>query len=300
MNHVSCPLCQNNQLLPYRYSLKKCGYCSVIVHPDFSNPSIVEEMQNIWFGEHYEFDEGFWDRIFQNMNHKRTLARIKRQKVGEGTILEVGVGNGSLLNFLKKRGFQVEGVDLSKALASKIGEVFGVKVFDGGLSSVPIDRKYDVIIAQHVIEHTSDPLEFLSKLKEHMHQKSLLVLAVPNIEAWAAILPGWVGYQPYHFIYFSEQTLTKALEKTGFKIQAMSSYESISGWVIAIIMTSRRLFSKGQAKPNKKVQKLKQNSVILSLYRVIMILFGGILAPLRWVQSKMGKGDELVVVALQQ
>ncbi len=292
-----CPNCQSSTFTNVKMGLISCGGCRLILNGEYTQPESVKNIHEEWFSPSGSQGVDFWQRSFDQFNHKRTYARIVKQGCTKGKLLEVGVGNGSLLKFMKDQGFEVEGVDLLESIAETVNRLHQVKVFGGGLESIPKDRKYDLIVAHHVLEHTLNPLEFLTFLKGLLKDTGLLFLAVPNIDSWGAFLPGWVSYQPYHLLYFNRATLAQTLQKSGLKTRELYSHESFSGWLIALIQTPKRLFRKSLlAKPSPSKGLMKRNVIVVNLYRLIMVVSGMVTFPLRWVQSRLGKGDELIAV----
>jgi hypothetical protein len=135
-----------------------------------------------------------------------------------------------------------------------------------------------------------------------MHDQSILHLTVPNIDSWGSKLPGWVSYLPYHLVYFGHKTLSDALRLSHFKFDQILSHESFSGWSIAIPKTLYSLFksrtiegtgsSATHPSPNKR-----NRSALRWILQTTVAMIGVISLPFRWLQSQLGKGDELTALA---
>jgi SAM-dependent methyltransferase len=80
---------------------------------------------------------------------------------------------------------------------------------------------FDIITLNHVLEHTNNPNEVLSKIKEIINKKGILIIGVPNSKSLAYRLFGKNWYQldiPRHIINYSDYNLKLLLNKNGFKI----------------------------------------------------------------------------------
>jgi cyclopropane fatty-acyl-phospholipid synthase-like methyltransferase len=102
--------------------------------------------------------------------------------------LEVGFGNGASLLAAAKCGFQAYGLDLDATAVASLERRareygLGVQCIHGDVSSLDQDLRFDIIKASQIIEHTLDPLLFLTRLFEHQTSGGHLLLECPNNEA---------------------------------------------------------------------------------------------------------------------
>lgn len=162
-------------------------------------------------------------------------------------------------------------------------------------ASLPKDTRYDVVVMNHVLEHVAAPSRLLEDVRARMAKEGLLHLAVPNVGCWGAKLPGWVSYQPYHFIYFAMNTIRKAVEDSGFTIIRAETRESFSGWFLAtlhsLLPSLRARVQNGSA-----ARHPYGSSWVHHVYRISMVLAGTATFPLRLLQASLGYGDELVLL----
>ena len=77
--------------------------------------------------------------------------RRKFKLVNNLDVLEIGFGNGSFLDFSRKVGWNISGVELHPNLIS-IATRDGFEVFDN-IYEIPKNNKYDLIVALDVLEH---------------------------------------------------------------------------------------------------------------------------------------------------
>ena len=139
-----------------------------------------------------------------------------------GRLLEVGASYGHSLDLARKRGWEVEGVELSSAAAAYAREHFGLKVFDCDLTETPLsDGSFDTVIMWHVLEHVRNPKEQLLRVAALLKDDGVLGLRVPNIGSFGARAAGeWWPWMcpPAHLWFFSSTTLPRLLCDCGFEI----------------------------------------------------------------------------------
>lgn len=134
-----------------------------------------------------------------------------------GTLLDVGCGLGWLVQEANCRGFDACGVDNSKNLVK-----LGKKKLNLNLStSFPKKKKFDSIIAKHVLEHIKSAEPFLKKILKSLAPGGIFVVACPNNTSLMHWIFGarWYGLCPNQHVWqFTPSILSMLLQKNGFKI----------------------------------------------------------------------------------
>ena len=293
-----CPLCGGSQFTDARFGLLRCVQCDLVVNEVVWESAANEKLNEVSFGDNYVPVRSFWVRMFENLNNRRTISCLHcAADVTCGRLLEIGVGSGSFLTYAKAHGYSPCGCDLSAAICRRVEQSTGLSMHCGLLESMPDNQLFDVVVMNHVLEHVSDPVAFLNAVRVRLKPGGVLHLAVPNVGAWEAMLPGWNSYEPYHLLYFTQKTLRLVAEKSGFKIHHLTTHESFSGWFLAILRT---LLKKDHLKPVQQSQRAsirQPTSFVEHAYRVVMITWGVITLPIRRIQELMGKGDEVILLA---
>jgi SAM-dependent methyltransferase len=96
-------------------------------------------------------------------------------------VLDIGCGNGSLLRALRSYWPDAEllGCDPSReSIAQGYGN--GLRLWTGTASNLPADVSADLVIAVNVIEHTLDPMAFLTALRAVLQPDGVLVIVCPD------------------------------------------------------------------------------------------------------------------------
>ncbi len=154
----------------------------------------------------------------------------------ETKILEVGCSDGSFINFLKKDGFSVYGMDISKKAVEK-ASCLNLNVIQGDAEQgikFP-DNFFNIVIASEVIEHLYDTDYFLQELYRVTKDRGYLFLSTPNlvsIKNRLRILFGlYPNYSEYrvgpgmagHIRSYTPRTLKKQLTLNGWQVLQITS-----------------------------------------------------------------------------
>lgn len=110
------------------------------------------------------------------------------------------------------------------------------------ITTIPLPQgNWDIVLANHIIEHLMDIDDFLDKCYEVMNEDTVLEISTPNLAAWFNRLLFMLGYLPHsyelsfkhnvgkidqwgderlggHLRIFTPTALMQLLEKHGFKI----------------------------------------------------------------------------------
>jgi SAM-dependent methyltransferase len=137
-------------------------------------------------------------------------------KYPRGTLLDVGCGNGDLMDAAKLMGFSVNGLEIDPAaVTAAIGRGLTVRQGSYDLLSEYQDN-FDYIICSHVIEHVHDPRQLLQLLIKAVKPGGRIFIAWPNPKSMALTIFGkyWRGLEaPRHICLLSENGFTNYLHE---------------------------------------------------------------------------------------
>jgi SAM-dependent methyltransferase len=148
---------------------------------------------------------------------KLVNSRELNQRALPRCYFELGVGKGLLYRRFLDNGWHCRGVEpgyWGRALSG---------VFDS-LVELPETYAADVIVALDVLEHVSDPLDTLRRLRLIAKPGARLYAAMPNRESLRARLgrQRWRMLRPLgHVNYWSRKSLARAFAISGFVIEEM-------------------------------------------------------------------------------
>ncbi len=89
-----------------------------------------------------------YDRFYPPLQDADPAVRMLRELAGRGPVLELGIGTGRIALPLSRQGVEVQGIDASRAMVSKLrakpgGEQIPVTV--GDFSTVPVEGHYRLV-----------------------------------------------------------------------------------------------------------------------------------------------------------
>ncbi|MAO54801.1 MAG: hypothetical protein CMM61_03785 [Rhodospirillaceae bacterium] len=140
-------------------------------------------------------------------------ARIK-------TVAEIGCANGINLYGFHQMGKEVFGCDLSPAMV-EMGQSMGMNLQVGSLETLG-DRKFDLIILSHVLEHMRDPVGEIRRILRHLEDEGALYIEVPDARAFFL-----TALQAAHLYYFTPRTLIHYLAPLGIAPVSESDADQI-------------------------------------------------------------------------
>ncbi|MDO9565364.1 MAG: class I SAM-dependent methyltransferase [Candidatus Desulfaltia sp.] len=187
--------------------------------------------QSSYFNDQYDqglkIDSTEMKRRISQEDHR--VKFFRKYKKG-GRVIDIGCGRGYFLHTCRLFGYDVEGVDISDDAASYIINELKIPVKIGSVDKIDFENaSIDVITMWHFLEHTTNPRDYLKKIRGWLKPDGLLVIDVPNYEGtdaqktWAE----WQGWQlPYHLYHFTPYTLESMLAKHGFKSISTKDYHS--------------------------------------------------------------------------
>jgi len=158
------------------------------------------------------------------------IKEIEKLFPHKGKLLDLGCAGGLFLDVARDSGWDVQGIEPSKWGKDIATRYLNLDVIQGTLQTVrPTKIPFDVVTFFDVIEHLQDPLTELQRIKSVLKENGLLVVTTPNIESFVAKALGisWSMITlPEHLFYFSPETLSKMLKKSGFKVEKIETRNS--------------------------------------------------------------------------
>ncbi len=168
-------------------------------------------------------------------------------------ILDLGCGNGYLVNLLLNNGYNAFGTDASAegiAIARKAApdRFFLQDLATGQLPVELQNQSFDTIISTEVIEHLYNPVGFIEFCKQALNKNGEIIISTPYhgylknlmlslFNGWDAHFgPTWHGG---HIKFWSKKTLSKALTDAGFTVIAFKGTGRIPYFWKSMIIKAR-------------------------------------------------------------
>ena len=207
------------------FTVVRCAHCGL----GFVNPRPTrDEIGRYYPSTFYEYFEKDENRQFHSRRYEleagfvETLGTQDRQR---GRLLDVGCANGDFPRFMRERGWEVEGVEVS----STSRPIRDFTVHRQEFPSIPVDGPfYDAVTAWAVLEHVHDPMAYFKKAAQVLRGGGAFVFLVTNFESLTS--HALFGEDvPRHLYFFTEGTVRRYLERTGFELVSVAYGDQIYG-----------------------------------------------------------------------
>ncbi|HCW07423.1 MAG TPA: methyltransferase [Cytophagales bacterium] len=233
-NLTSCTLCGGKDFREFlkckdhtstqeTFTIKTCTTCGF----RFTDPQPSEaEIPKYYRSENYISHTGSKRNLFEIIYHiSRRYSLIKKRnlisKNSSGrALLDYGCGTGEFLAEMKKKGWNISGIEPSDIAHTK-AELKTEEKIHRTIFEIDKEKPFDVITLWHVLEHVHNPNEILTALGSYLNKTGTIIIAVPNCESYDAIHYNsfWAAYDvPRHLWHFSKENLKTILVKNGFKL----------------------------------------------------------------------------------
>lgn len=255
MNTLNCFVCQSPNIGTYFHlksnnlvalKCKECGHVFVSNSPitsdnisDFYTMDDFKgqrKLQNeTWYSDYYS---DCFANYEDNLNSSLVLKQFQEKAdyfdlifPQRGRLLDVGCATGVFLDMMRKKGWDVEGIEISDELASYARKTFSLDVHVEDLTREKLSREpFHVITLFDAIEHIPDPNLMIAACKDLLVKDGALLLRTPTEEGLlrdiAKVIyrmsltktefPMLWFYSFEHIHSFSLNTLNAILKKHGF------------------------------------------------------------------------------------
>lgn len=205
------------------------------------NKPTKEELEDYYAKSYYQNESGNFRKEYSRLESKIIEMRVEQKAIhiselirnGEeiiGSLLDVGCGEGYVLNHHKKMGWKVSGIDFSTVGVKQMNANVAQYVEQGDVyellfSKIRSNQKYDIVWLGNILEHVLSPIELLNSIQNLVYNNSILVVTVPNdgnryhesLYEDGLIPERWWINIPDHLSYFTSDSLKRTAEATGWE-----------------------------------------------------------------------------------
>ena len=185
---------------------------------------------------------------------------------GRPRVLEIGCGNGSILQHLRQHGLDVVGGDLLltglRFCRKRLPET---PLFRMDAAAVPFREAFDAIGLFDTLEHVPDDHRVLASCREALRPGGALILTVPAHRS----LWGYFDELSFHRRRYERSDLRKLLEDTGYRIERMTH---VFAFLFPLLYTVRRIthrLREGEVPPEPDCAELRVVPVVNGILRTI-------------------------------
>lgn len=172
-------------------------------------------------------------------------------------VLEIGCGASGILKYFKDNGCTVKGIDLGEEFIAYGKKNHDLDLMVGDIKALKIEKKPDVIIYSHVLEHILDLKGQLNSIVEIMHKHTVLCIEVPGLKNLHRSYEGnlLLYLQNAHVYHFTKTSLLNLMQANGFE------HVTIDEFV-------RSIFKKTEASTKTLPVKNEYSSIVAYLKKI--------------------------------
>lgn len=233
---MKCRLCGSKDIFKIQTKIRNlntdavsvfgCRECGVqYLHP-FPNESDLAAYYSDCYREEYETQQ-FYNKDVLDQFHEEQLpeATVRVERVrsflsADDDILEIGCATGY---FLKSAQPYVKGV-YGAEWDTRNGEYAGALGIDVRKNPDDHGKKFDKIFMYHVLEHISDPIDYMRRLKSCVSDEGTVFVEVPNNQDALLKIYDLQEFKDFyycsaHLWYFNPSSLAYVMKNAGYDVQ---------------------------------------------------------------------------------
>lgn len=205
-----------------------CGGCGVANTDPWPTAAELDAAYGDWYRPSSGRFSGLGDALL-----RRTRGRLA-QRLDEiappGPVLDVGAGDGALLDALAARGRPALGLERESTRSD---------VRAGGVADVEGD--WAAVVFWHSLEHLASPGDEIERAAERLAPRGVVVIAVPNAASLQARLFGdrWLALDfPRHLVHIPAGALVDRLRSLSLNVERVSFWRGgqvLFGWLHGIV-----------------------------------------------------------------
>lgn len=226
-------------------------------------------------------------------NQKYHQARYAREarylrefetRSGSRRLLDVGCANGDFPRFMARRGWNVEGVEVSASTEP----IRDFPVYTQPFPEIPLDAPaYDAVTAWAVLEHVHNPKAYFHKAAQVLKPGGLFVFLVPNFVSLASRRL-FREDVPRHLYFFTRETVRRYLDNAGLRLEHEDNCDAIfsmppENFILFFLRT--RIWQKGfswQDLPPTRPEYVKANRLQSGFLSSVKYAYAYPLRTLDW------------------
>jgi len=202
----------------------RCRACGVATTDPWPTAEELDAAYGAWYRPPSGRFGGLGDAALRRS--RAALARRLDRIAPPGRVLDVGAGEGALLDGLRRRGREAAGLERTATRPD---------VAERELEEV--EGEWGAIVFWHSLEHLPEPAAALERAAGLLVPGGVIVVAVPNSDSLQARAFGdcWLALDlPRHLVHLTSRALRRRLEGLGLRVERVSYVRGgqvVFGWL---------------------------------------------------------------------
>ena len=208
--------------------LVRCSNCGVATTSPWPSDEQLSDAYGDWYRPKSGRFFGIGDKLLKRT--RSTLARSLHRKLPPGAVLDVGAGDGTLVEAFLAHGREAVGLERHASgphiRSAEVDEVTGT---------------WSAVIFWHSLEHLRQPGKALSSATTLLAPDGRLVIALPNATSFQARAFGerWFGLDvPRHLTHMTPPALLSKINELELQVERVSYVRGgqvVFGWVHGLV-----------------------------------------------------------------
>jgi len=218
---------------------KKCSGCGLTYRSVYLDDKEKQQLYNVFrdIGLRKETHEQYFERITnlpaENSENDEKYTFLEKFMKKSGKHLDVGGGLGVFCYGFKKYfnkwdSICVEPTEGAEAIARKNG-VKSHNIYLSESSSEIIGDSFDLITANHVVEHVDNPIEFLSLLKKFLSDDGIVYIEMPSTLDIGFLEVCHDRFMCQHEVIHNQSSVQNLAKKAGLEVSVIADFVSKRG-----------------------------------------------------------------------
>jgi len=250
---TQCRACQGKELIPVfdlglqplanefrKAEESRSGFfpLSVVLCPQctLSQLSVVVDPETLY--RHYQYVTSSSETMRRHFD--RLFKDLESEIEGTKTIVEIGSNDGLLLEFAKKRGYRVTGIEPAENLANIAHDQRGVRTIESFFHSESAEEAMtgfghpSIILARHCFAHADNWREWIAALEVLADKRSIIAIEIPYVHDLLSKIELDTVYHE-HTSYVSLNAIFYLLRGTPFNIHRVIRYGVHGGALLVML-----------------------------------------------------------------
>lgn len=219
-------ICTDHFISREVFVVEQCEDCGFVFTQDYPEEAgIGKYYESEDYISHSDTSRGIINKLYQLsrnlMLRKKSGFITNITDLNSGNLLDIGSGTGYFAGFMKIKGWNVKGIEISSNARDFSRKQFGLDVYDPSEIVKLEPASYDCITLWHVLEHFQDTEKYMQDIMQLLKPDGFCVIALPNSGSFDAekYREFWAAWDvPRHLWHFSPSTFKRFAEKSGFEL----------------------------------------------------------------------------------